>query len=338
MVWKRPVWDTIWAQFGHKFVGAVVNDIPFPNRYALPTIPPSEWGPAERDRLLNCPLYEQRDHYLLTVHGFDAGGYEATVRCVDAQKMQDMRMRPRGMRKPIDERKPTDMLRAVARAKKTVRHAVKQIGCDHLLTLTTRQDENDPQELARQWKEFARRYRKYSGEDFPYVGVPERHPSNPKHWHLHIAIRGRLKLNIARQIWWNVCGGRGMGNVDVRYIKISADPVTGLPRGPLVRSEKIARYISKYMTKDLLFAHRPDKKRYWRSEFDLPAARRYWLRARPDYSDSSLDQAFSEMRVLLGGFCPTKCSVFVFPDGSGFWLSYNPDNSAFVGFADPPPF
>jgi hypothetical protein len=34
------------------------------------------------------------------------------------------------------------------------------------------------------------------------------------------------------------------------------------PKGPLVKAEKIARYISKYMTKDLIFARRPDKKRY----------------------------------------------------------------------------
>jgi len=35
-----------------------------------------------------------------------------------------------------------------------------------------------------------------------------------------------------------------------------------IPKGPLVKAEKIARYISKYMTKDLIFAHRQDKKRY----------------------------------------------------------------------------
>ena len=72
--------------------------------------------------------------------------------------MEDMSLRPRGCRKPVEERKPTDMLRSVARAKKTVRHAVKEIGCDHLLTLTTREEENDSDQLARQWKEFVRRY------------------------------------------------------------------------------------------------------------------------------------------------------------------------------------
>jgi len=65
-----------------------------------------------------------------------------------------------------------------------------------------------------------------------------------------------------------------MGNVDVQHLKVGVHP-DGTPKGPLVKAEKIARYISKYMTKDLIFAHRPDEKRYWRSEFDLPKARRY---------------------------------------------------------------
>ena len=315
-----------------------MNTIPFPGEYFPPTIPPSEWGPGEHDRPYNHALLKERDHYLLTVHGFSAGGFEATVRNVDAQKLEDMSLRPRGCRKPVEERKPTDMLRSVARAKKTVRHAVKEIGCDHLLTLTTREEENDPDKLARQWKEFVRRYRKFSNDDFCYVVIPERHPSNPKHWHLHAAIRGRLKLNIARHIWWNVCGGRGMGNVDIRFIKVGCNPDTGQPHGPLVRSGKIARYISKYMTKDLIFAHRPDKKRYWRSEFDMPAARRYWLRTRPDYSFESLNAALMEMQKALGNFSLSKCSIFMFPDGSGFWLSYNPDLPEIEGYAIPPPF
>lgn len=311
----------------------------------------AERSALDRSRPVNYPILEERHHYLLTVHGFDAGGFEATVRCVDVQAMIDAKMRPPGHRKPVGERDERDMLRAVARAKKMVRHAVKQIGCDHLLTLTTREAENTPESLARQWKAFVRRYRVFAHEEFPYVAIPERHPSNPKHWHLHVGIRGRLKLNLARQFWWNVCGGRGLGNVDVQYIKVGVHAGTGVPKGPLIRAEKIARYISKYMTKDLIFAHRPDKKRYWRSEFDMPSARRYWLAARPAASRQpgelliengngvdGLSCALEELRSRLGGFDFMRCSFFMFPDGSGFWLSYNPDARDTAGFATPPPF
>lgn len=103
------------------------------------------------------------------------------------------------------------MLRSVARVKKTLRHAVKQIAADHLLTLTTREEKNTPESLARMWKAFARNYRHVTGELFLYVAIPERHPSNPDHWHLHVANTGQLKLHQARQIWWACSGGRGHG-------------------------------------------------------------------------------------------------------------------------------
>lgn len=313
--------------------------LPSPN-YHPAMVPASEWGPGERDRAINYPVYAERSHFQATVYGFAAGGFEATVRIVDIQTMSDAAMRPRGVRKAVEERDERDVVRSVARAKKTLRHAVKQIGCDHLLTLTTRQEKNSPEELNRRWKSWVRSYREFTGEAFPYVAVPERHPSRPDHWHLHVAVRGGMygkhdyrgvsinRLDLARRLWWRECGGKGMGNIDIKRIKVGTH-ADGTPKGPLVRAERIARYISKYMTKDLMFAHRPDKKRYWRSEFDLPEARRYWLQSRPsltekDGSDFIIPAAFHELRSRLGQFDPMRCSFFFFPDGSGFWFSYNP--------------
>ena len=150
--------------------------IPLPASYRPAQIPADERPSSERQRPVNYPVYEERSHYLATVHGFDAGGFEAAVRCVDLQALADSRMRPRGARKPAEERDERDMLRAVTRAKKTVRHAVKQVRCDHLLTLTTRERENTPESLATKWKAFVRSYRRYANEEFPYVAAPERPP------------------------------------------------------------------------------------------------------------------------------------------------------------------
>lgn len=88
-------------------------------------------------------------------------------------------MRPRGHRKPVEERDEGDMVRSAKRSKMILRLAVKQIGCDHLLTVTTRESENTAESLAIKWKAFIRAYRRNFNEDFPYVAVPERHPSNP---------------------------------------------------------------------------------------------------------------------------------------------------------------
>ena len=79
--------------------------------------------------------------------------------------------------------------------------------------------------LAQHRKAFVRRYRDFSKENFPYIAVPEHRPTNPKHLHTW-----PVKLSIARHLWRNVCGGRGI-NVDVRRFKIG----------------KIACYILKYI-------------------------------------------------------------------------------------------
>jgi hypothetical protein len=278
-------------------------------------------NPGLRDFPVNYPVYADREHFIARVVGFDAGGFEAVIRCVDAQHMVEQSLRPRGARKPVEERSEVDQVRSAHRARTNLRQLVKQIGADHMLTLTTRQERNSPEELARMFKRFVRLYRSATSEDFAYVAVPERHPSNPNHWHLHVALLGRFKLKVGRAIWWNCCGGRGLGNVDIQYIKVPAGR-DGIPKGPLVRAEKIAKYLSKYMSKDLLFAYRPDKKRYWRSEFNAPAARRYWLQARP--GGEGLQAALQEFcdRFRVDFF---KCSFFLFPSGSGLWMSYNPD-------------
>src|SRR5258706_16130552 len=115
------------------------DGIPFPAGNNLPALVPySEWPRSEWDRPFNHGLFKEREHYLVTVHSFEAGGFEATVRHVDLQKMMDLAMLPRGIRKPPAERDPLGVLRAGNRAKKTLRHCVKTIGATHLLTLTTR--------------------------------------------------------------------------------------------------------------------------------------------------------------------------------------------------------
>jgi hypothetical protein len=162
---------------------------------------------------------------------------------------------------------------------------------------------------------------------------------------MHVAVRGGMwgkfqyrgsyvkHLDLARSIWWGVCGGRGQGNLDIERIKVGCNS-DGSPKGALVMSERIARYISKYMTKQLLFEHRPDKKRYWCSEFSLPDARRFWLEVRPNGIETQQADALTECVRRLD--IDLSCArVFMFPDGSGFWLSYNPDERA---QPQPPPF
>lgn len=89
----------------------MVDEIPFPDAYRPPQISLAERSPGDCDIPANYPIYKDREHFLATVHAFDAGGFEATIRCVDLQSLADTKMRPRGHRKPVEERDERNMLR-----------------------------------------------------------------------------------------------------------------------------------------------------------------------------------------------------------------------------------
>ena len=157
---------------------------------------------------------------------------------------------------PSDE----DMERARRRAKTRVRKLVKELVPNHFTTFTI---QSLGRSITRQRIEahlgalcalFASGRR-----DFQYVSVLERHPTNPDHLHMHVAWRGEgfVNYNMLRRFWHMAIGKRAgvvvkkvlrgpdsLGNVQDRQIKASA--------GSYRHTEKIAKYIGKYITKDLI--------------------------------------------------------------------------------------
>ena len=160
-----------------------------------------------------------------------------------------------------------------------VRLKCKEMGADHLLTLTTRATLSRD-ELRKAFARFTDNLRYHLGVNLEYVCVVERHPTNPDHLHLHLAIRGRLsarQMVIFRRCWYVALGGKGNakgadvpGGFNVRQIRVSG--------GAFRRMDKIASYISKYITKASCAGF--NQKNYWASKINLMAARSYWLKAR----------------------------------------------------------
>jgi hypothetical protein len=266
----------------------------------------------------NVPVYVEPMHYMASVQAFSRGGYEVVIRMVDAQKMAEQRCLvpwPRSrLARPEDDRDSRDIARAQQRAKKKVRHTVKEMGADRIVTLTTRESENTPEELLQKWQRWLKLVERASNGRFHYVAVPEPHPSNPKHFHLHVAVAVFLNVDILRRCWWAVCGGRGMGNIHIKRLTSGAGPR---------RVYRVASYISKYLTKENVV--RFNKKRYWASRVDLPAVRRYWLRSRS--LTDALIEAFDKFR-----FHPETPRDVWINEGAGVaWLQSVPG----IG-ADPP--
>lgn len=199
--------------------------------------------------------------------------------------------------------------RSVERSKRMVRLCALHIRADRLITFTTRAV-YDRQTLVVIWDRFCRLVRRVCA-GFLYVAVPEPHPSNPAHLHVHAAVHGWVNVNILRRCWHaaifsvdagararsaasgtGVKGAGAPGNVDIRYRGRVAD---------LKAARRIAAYIGKYITKDLAPLY--NKKRYWVSSgVAVPAPTRKWLAA--EDLDSALREVMRDWGLLVDGELP----------------------------------
>ena len=239
--------------------------------------------------------------------------------------------RPRGPRVVSDApRSEESMERSQRRAKTGVRLLVTELAPTALVTFTTR--ETMPlDDLMKVWQKYCALARQ-AGIDFEYVAVPERHPTNPGHFHLHVAYRGRTSFDTMRRFWHialearhgrrvlvTLQGTESPGNIDVQRIK---------SRDTIIAIRKIARYISKYITKDLIAEF--NRKRYWPSKgITVIEAQRFWL------SGLTQSDAIREACQMFGQWdhsadlCPQK----VWAPGPRFaYMVVNP------ALTPPPPF
>lgn len=226
------------------------------------------------------------------------------------------------------ERSSESLERSQRRAKTGVRLLVTELAPTALVTFTTRQVITLDQ-LLWCWQHFARSMR-LAGQEFEYIAVPERHPKNPEHFHLHVAYRGRTPFGLMRRLWHVALealhgrkvrcilrGKESPGNIDVQPVKA---------RDSIRRVRKIARYVSKYITKDLITEF--NRRRYWPSKgIDLKAAQVFWL------SSLSMVDAIREACRMLGQWdeCANIPTQRLFnPSDRVAWCAIDPD-------ATPPP-
>jgi hypothetical protein len=206
---------------------------------------------------------------------------------------------------------PESVDRSQFRAKTRVRLNVTELAPNALVTFTTRKV-YAMDEFAEVWGGFVRRVRQVE-PGFEYVCVPEPHPSNLEHFHLHVATRGRVSRTTLRRLWHialeahegrrvtaTLRGADSPGNIDEQ-------PIRG--RATVARIRKIAKYISKYITKDLV--ERFNRRRYWPSKgINVQAAQVFWL------DSLSQAEAIRETCGMLGHwdgvapafklFCPSE--------------------------------
>lgn len=220
--------------------------------------------------------------------------------------------------------------RSQRRAKTTVRLLATELAPTALVTFTTR--ETMPMDdLLSCWQHFSRSMR-LAGFDFEYVAVPERHPTNPEHLHLHVAYRGRTPFGVMRRFWHMALearhgrrvnkvlrGAESPGNIDVQTLKAGSQ---------VKRCRKIAKYISKYITKDLIAEF--NRRRYWPSKgINLVDARVFWL------DSLTMNDAIREACCMLGqwdSISDTPAQKLFHPSDRVAWFAVDPEATP------PPPF
>ena len=234
-------------------------------------------------------------------------------------------------RKQRDPDRPRDaesVDRSQRRAKTAVRLRVTELAPSALVTFTTRKVYS-LDELTDVWERYTRLARQVD-PDMQWVCVPEPHPTNPAHLHLHAAVRGKVSRDTMRRLWHISLEGhegrrvtgilRGPaspGNIDEQAIK---------GRDVIKRIRKIGRYISKYITKDLI--QRFNRRRYWPSKgIDVQAAQVFWL------DSLSATEAIREACEMLGHWEVLAPAFKVFqPSDRVAWYAVDPDR------IPPPPF
>lgn len=304
------------------------------------------YGGSSCRPLLNTPTFSEREHFVVKVQPFRAGGYEATCRLVDVQDASDLAAMPRkfGPREDTGTRSLDSLLRARQRAKQTVRLRIKDMGGNRLCTLTIRQTDDlgylSPDEWAISFARFVRLLRK-AGLLNDYVAILEPHKkgldrlnagevyASDGAWniplHLHFVTRSVMKMpiNLMRKCW--AVASRRSGNIDVKFLKSRVNDDSAIDR--------CAAYATKYITKGLGEVERFNKKRYWAAGEKMLDKGRLWMRSRELHTVFEEFRSAMQLSDEIVGELFKKRRLFFFPNGSGFWMNLRPSV-----LATPPPF
>ena len=236
----------------------------------LPTTPSQSYEPVHRNienQLTNWfrPSGDwqpdDEKNIVVKIQRFQAGGYECSASSISLPDLARLMDAPRktGTREKPEELDQENVIRSAQRAKRKVRYLIKSMGCDRLLTVTLR--ESHPayfwtrEQWAKAWDRFVRQCAR-NGEQLQYVAVLEQHEKG--NFHLHAALTGLKRVEVLRRLWWAIVG-KGEGNIDIAFKKHMT---------PYQRRSGVAKYVSKYITKQVEIASNFNKKRYWSSKHD----------------------------------------------------------------------
>lgn len=272
-----------------------------------------QWQRAERWAEGGAVLWEGITEAQLAKIEAEKAHYKAWKAAKKEREMEDMSEEERASLEA--NAKADSLARAIRRARQQIRFHCNQLCCDHMVTLTYREDMQDIERLQRDWKEFVRLVRKQK-PNWQYVACRERQERGALH--LHIAVKGRQDINLLRRCWYQALGGQGNETDD-------ATPGAINVRGPSKRYgtktqdwkiSKLAGYMTKYMHKAFEELDSKGSKRYWNSRgIEQPQIEKIWL------ASSSFVDAIKESHALLRSCVGRTASLWASEGYDCIWLA-----------------
>lgn len=186
------------------------------------------------------------------------------------------------------ERDAENRQRAAKRARQNVRHLVKSVFADHMLTFSWRENMTDRARAAAEWKEFVRLFRvRYPS--WAYLAVLEKQERGALH--IHVAVQGKQDIRWLLRCWllaigqapedvsaWLV-GGVKLGEKSLGAVNVEPPKKRWGGGSKQWKRDKLAGYLTKYIGKEFDEAEKNAKK-YWHSRNIIkPEIERFWLKA-----------------------------------------------------------
>lgn len=195
------------------------------------------------------------------------------------------------------ERDIENRQRSAKRAKQGVRHLVKSILADHMLTFSYRENVTDRARVAAEWKEFVRLFRvRYPS--WSYLAVLEKQERGS--FHIHVAVAGKQDIRWLLRCWliaigqpldevseWLV-GGVKLGSKSLGAVNVEPPKKRWGGAHTQWKRDKLSGYLTKYIGKEFEEADKHQKK-YWHSKnIERPIIERFWLKAK-NYADAVIE-------------------------------------------------
>lgn len=181
-----------------------------------------------------------------------------------------------------------NLARAVRRARQKVRHLVKSLEGDHMLTFSYRENMTDIERLKADWKRFLRLMRGRYPE-FQFVCVREKQERGA--YHLHVAVHGKQDIRWILRCWLLAIGqeweevqqwfiyGSALGEKSLGAVNVRAPQKKWGAKVRAWKPERLAGYMTKYLGKEFAEAEHHSL-RYWHSKgIEKPVVIKWWLGA-----------------------------------------------------------